>query len=65
MAHVLITFLIIVLNFILDQQLQLQGVQHRMVFVVNFFVFLVLSFYRFVVTIFDIVHDVEAKFHLP
>ena len=41
-----------------------QGVQRRMVLVVNYFVFLKL-FILVVVAISDLVHDVEAIFHLP
>ena len=36
-----------------------------MVLGVNFFEFLKLSFFCFVVAIFALVHDVEAIFHLP
>ena len=41
-----------------------QGVQGRMVLVVNFFVFLKLLFFCFVVAIVDLVHNVEAIFPL-
>ena len=41
-----------------------QGVQSRMVSVVNFFLFSNI-FFCFVVAIFDLVHDVEPIFHLP
>ena len=41
-----------------------QGVQCRMVLVVNFFVFLKLYIFCFVVTICDVVHDVESIFQL-
>ena len=40
-----------------------QAVQRRMVLVVNDFVDLI--FFCFVVAIFDLVHDLEAIFHLP
>ena len=40
--------------------LVMQGVQHRMVLVVNFFVFLKKKFSCFVVAICDLVHDVDA-----
>ena len=43
----------------------LHGVQRRMISVDNFFVFLRLSFFYFVVAICDLVHDVETVFHLP
>ena len=36
------------------------GVQRRMILVVNFFEFLKLLFFCFVVAIFDLVHDVVA-----
>ena len=39
-------------------------VQRRMISVYNFFVFLRLLFFCFVVAICDIVHDVETIFHL-
>ena len=38
----------------------LQGVQRRMVLVVNFFVFLRLSFFCLIVAMCDLVHNVEA-----
>ena len=40
------------------------GVQRKMISVDNFFVFLRLLFFCFVVAIFDLVHDVETIFHL-
>ena len=40
-----------------------QGVPHRVVLVVNFFLFLKYCF--FVVAIVDLVYDVEAIFRLP
>ena len=40
------------------------GVQHRMVLVVNFFVFLK-SLFCFVVAIYDLAQYTEAIFHLP
>ena len=43
----------------------MQGVQSRMVLVVNVFVFYKLSFVCFVGAICDLVHDVEATFYLP
>ena len=42
-----------------------QGVQCRMVLVVNFFVFLKLNVFCFVAAILNPVHDLEAIFHLP
>ena len=43
-----------------------QDIQRRMVLVVNFFIFLKKKFFFcFVVAICDLVHDVEAIFHLP
>ena len=42
-----------------------EGVQCRMVLVVNFFVFLKLLYFCFVVAICDLVHHVEAIFYLP
>ena len=42
----------------------IQGVQHRMVLVVNSFKLLILIFFCFVVAMSDLVHDVEAIFHL-
>ena len=42
----------------------MQGVQRRMISVVEFFVFLRLLFFCFVFAIFDLVHDVETTFHL-
>ena len=42
-----------------------QGVQCRMVLVVNFFDFFFNFYFCFVVAIFDLVHNVEAIFHLP
>ena len=39
----------------------IEGVQHRMVLVVHFFLFL---FFCFVVAMCDLVHDVEDIFHL-
>ena len=41
-----------------------QGVQHRMVLVVIFFRIFKIIF-CFYVAILDLVHSVEAKFHLP
>ena len=41
-----------------------QGVQRRMISVVNFFFFLKFLFSCFVVAICDLVHDVETIFHL-
>ena len=41
-----------------------QGVQHRMVLVVNLFVFFKIIIFCFVTAIFDQVHGVEAIFHL-
>ena len=43
---------------------QKQGVQCRMVLVVNFCIYF-FFFFSFVVTIFDQVYDLEAIFHLP
>ena len=44
-----------------DKNYPLQGVQHRMVLVVNFFKFLkILFFFCFVVAMCDLLHDVEA-----
>ena len=43
----------------------MQEAQRRMVLVINFFVFVTLLFFCFVVDICDIKHDVEAIFHLP
>ena len=40
------------------------GVQRRMISVDNFFVFLRLLFFCFVVAICDLVHNVETIFHL-
>ena len=40
-----------------------QGMQHRMVLVVNFFIFMI--FFCFDVPICDLVHNVETIFHLP
>ena len=40
----------------------MEGVQHKMVLVVNIFVFLII--FCFVVVLFDLVHNVEAIFHL-
>ena len=45
--------------------LENQGVQRRMVLVVNFFIFLKFKLLCLVVAICDLVHDVEAIFHLP
>ena len=47
-------------------RLVVQGVQSRMVLVVNVFfgIFKIIFFYFFV-AICDLVHDVEALFHLP
>ena len=42
-----------------------QGVQHRMVLVVNFVCLLFLNNFCFVVGICDLVHDVKAICHLP
>ena len=42
----------------------MHGVQRRMISVVNFFVFLRLLFFCFVVDICDLVDDVETIFHL-
>ena len=39
-------------------------VQRRMISVVNFFVFLRLLFFCFVIAIYDLVHDVESIFHV-
>ena len=41
-----------------------QGVQHRMVLVVIFCIFNI-KLFCFVVAMCDLVHDVEAVFHLP
>ena len=46
----------------LSHVLHCQGVPRRMISVVNFFIFLKTKF--FVVATFDLVHDVEAIFHL-
>ena len=43
----------------------IQGVQHRMVLMVNSFIFLILFFFAVVVDMCDLVHNVEAIFHLP
>ena len=43
----------------------MHGVQRRMISVVNFFVFLRLLFFGFVVVICDLVHAVEAMYRLP
>ena len=40
------------------------GVQRRMISVDNFFVFLRLLFFCFIVAICDLVHDVETIFHI-
>ena len=46
-------------------RLVVQGVQRRMVLVINvFLVFSKLLFFYFVIAICDLVHDVEALFHL-
>ena len=42
-----------------------QGVQDRMVLVVNFFRFFENIFFCFVVAMFNLMHDVEAIFPLP
>ena len=36
-----------------------------MVLVINFFVFLKLIYFCFVVAIFDLIHDVETILHIP
>ena len=47
-----------------DASKQCHGMQHSMISVVNFFVFLRLLLFCFVVAIYDLVHDVETIFHL-
>ena len=44
--------------------LRIQGIQRRMVLVVNFGIFFLKKIY-IVVAICGLVHDVEAMFHLP
>ena len=49
----------LVLETLLSSWLPIQGVQHRLVFLVKFFIFLKLLF-SFVVAMSDLVHDVQA-----